>query len=32
LLITKRELSILVDQLIRPFEAKAIDFDGKYKD
>lgn len=31
LLITKRELSILVDQLIRPFETKIIGFDGKYK-
>ncbi len=31
LLITKRELSILVDQLIRPFETKTISFDGKYK-
>lgn len=29
--ITKRELSILVDQLIRPFETKTIGFDGKYK-
>lgn len=31
MLITKRELSILVDELIRPFEAKTIGFDGKYK-
>jgi hypothetical protein len=31
MLITKRELSILVDQLIRPFETNAIGFDGKYK-
>jgi len=31
MLITKRELSILVDQLIRPFETKTIGFDGKYK-
>ncbi len=31
LLITKRELSILVDRLIRPFETKTIGFDGKYK-
>lgn len=29
--ITKRELSILVDELIRPFESKTIGFDGKYK-
>lgn len=31
MLITKRELSILVDELIRPFETKTISFDGKYK-
>ncbi|HZK96635.1 MAG TPA: FAD-dependent oxidoreductase [Prolixibacteraceae bacterium] len=30
LLITKRELSVLVDELIRPFEAKSIGFDGNY--
>lgn len=29
--ITKRELSVLVDELIRPFEAKAIGFDGNYR-
>jgi len=28
--ITKRELGILVDELIRPFETKAIGFDGNY--
>jgi hypothetical protein len=31
LLITKRELSILVDEIIRPFETKIIGLDGKYK-
>ena len=31
LAITKRELSILVDELIRPFEIKAIGFDGNYR-
>lgn len=31
LLITKRELSVLTDELIRPFEKRAIGFDGKYK-
>ena len=30
LLITKRELSVLVDELINPFEAKSIGFDGNY--
>jgi len=30
LFITKRELSMLVDELIRPFEAKSIGFDGNY--
>jgi hypothetical protein len=29
--ITKRELSILTDELIRPFETKSIGFDGNYK-
>lgn len=29
--ITKRELSVLTDQLIRPFETKKINFDGNYK-
>lgn len=29
--ITKRELSILVDELIRPFEIKTIGFDGNYR-
>lgn len=29
--ITKRELSILVDELIRPFESKTIGFDGNYR-
>jgi len=31
LLITKRELSVLVDELLRPFEAKSIGFDGNYR-
>jgi hypothetical protein len=31
LTITKRELSVLVDELIRPFEAKSIGFDGNYQ-
>ena len=31
LAITKRELSILTDELIRPFETKAIGFDGNYQ-
>ena len=30
LIITKRELSVLADDLIRPFEAKPIGFDGNY--
>jgi len=30
LAITKRELAILTDELIRPFESKAIGFDGNY--
>jgi hypothetical protein len=29
-LITKRELSVLVDELLRPFDSKTIGFDGKY--
>jgi len=29
--ITKRELSVLVDELIHPFESKTIDFDGNYR-
>lgn len=29
--ITKRELAILVDELIRPFEIKTIGFDGNYR-
>jgi hypothetical protein len=28
--ITKRELSVLIDEFVRPFEAKSIDFDGNY--
>ena len=31
LAITKRELSILVDELIHPFETKVIGFDGNYR-
>jgi len=31
LAITKRELGVLVDELIRPFETKAIGFDGNYR-
>ncbi|NEW84269.1 MAG: FAD-dependent oxidoreductase [Mariniphaga sp.] len=31
LAITKRELSILTDELIRPFETKSIGFDGNYR-
>jgi hypothetical protein len=31
LVITKRELSVLTDELIRPFETKSIGFDGNYK-
>ncbi len=31
LAITKRELSILTDELVRPFEAKSIGFDGNYR-
>lgn len=31
-LVTKRELAILTDEQIRPFERKAIGFDGKYKE
>lgn len=31
LAITKRELSVLVDELIRPFETKSIGFDGNYR-
>ncbi len=31
LAITKRELSILADELIRPFESKTIGFDGNYR-
>lgn len=31
LYITKRELSVLVDELIRPFETKSIGFDGNYR-
>lgn len=31
LAVTKRELSILADELIRPFETKTIGFDGKYR-
>ena len=31
LLITKRELSVLADELVRPFERKVIGFNGKYK-
>ena len=30
LAITKRELSVLVDELIHPFETKSIGFDGNY--
>ena len=30
LTVTKRELSVLVDELIHPFETKTIDFDGNY--
>lgn len=30
LAITKRELSILTDELVRPFETKSIGFDGNY--
>jgi len=29
--ITKKELSVLVDELIRPFESKPIGFDGNYR-
>jgi hypothetical protein len=32
LLITKRELSVLADEPVRPFERKVIGFNGKYKD
>ena len=28
--VTKREISVLVDELIRPFETKTIGFDGRY--
>jgi len=31
LAITKRELSILTDELVRPFETKSIGFDGNYR-
>jgi len=31
LAITKNELSVLVDELIRPFEARSISFDGNYR-
>lgn len=31
LAITKRELSVLADELIRPFETKVIGFDGNYR-
>ena len=31
LALTKRELSILTDELIRPFETKPIGFDGNYR-
>jgi len=31
LAITKRELSVLADELIRPFETKTIGFDGNYR-
>jgi len=30
--ILKRELAIIVDALIRPFETQTIDFDGNYKE
>ena len=30
-LLTKRELAIIVDELVRPFEMKVIGFDGNYK-
>jgi hypothetical protein len=29
--ITKRELSTLVDELVRPFETRSIGFDGNYR-
>lgn len=29
-LISKRELSILIDELVRPFETKSVGFDGNY--
>jgi len=32
LAITKRELSIWIDELIRPFETKTIGFDGNYRE
>jgi len=31
LAINKRELSVLTDELIHPFETKSIGFDGNYK-
>ncbi len=31
LMITKRELAVITDLLIRPFETKSIEFDGNYK-